>query len=183
MQSICCAGLALAALMLTGPAQAEVADLTPQGFLVKVTTPVAATPDATYRALSTQVGQWWNSAHTYSGDARNLTLDVKAQGCFCEALPGGGSVAHMTVVYVVPGKTLRMVGGLGPLQGSGLAGSMTWSLKPEGQGTVLELQYSVGGYRQGGFEKLAPAVNGMLSEQVQRLKSLIETGAATATVR
>jgi hypothetical protein len=48
---------------------------------------------------------------------------------------------------------------------------------------VLELQYSVGGYWQGGFEKLAPAVNGMLTEQEQRLKSLIETGAVSAAVR
>ena len=34
--------------------------------------------------------------------------------------------------------------------------------------------YSVGGFMDGGFEKIAPAVDGVLGEQVQRLKSYAE---------
>jgi hypothetical protein len=36
-----------------------------------------------------------------------------------------GGVRHMQVVYVDPGKTLRMIGGLGPLQSMAATGSMT----------------------------------------------------------
>jgi hypothetical protein len=44
---------------------------------------------------------------------------------------------------------------------------------------LLELSYSVGGFMEGGFEKVAPAVEGMLTEQVARLKRYIETGKPT----
>jgi len=35
---------------------------------------------------------------------------------------------------------------------------------------------------EGGFEKMAPAADGMLGEQVQRLKLFVETGSPTPTV-
>ena len=44
----------------------------------------------------------------------------------------------------------------------------------------IEVSYSVGGYMQGGFDKMAPAVNGVLGEQLSRLKSLIDTGKPVA---
>ena len=82
----------------------------------------------------------------------------------------------MTVIAVFPGRMLRMTGALGPLQGSGLAGSLTWLLTGAAGGTNLEMSYSVGGYMQGGFEKIAPAVDAVLGEQVTRLKAYLETG-------
>lgn len=72
-----------------------------------------------YRALTEEVHAWWDAANSYSGDAANFYLEPRALGCFCEKLPGGGSIAHMQVVYVEPGAVLRMLGGLGPLQGMG----------------------------------------------------------------
>ena len=83
---------------------------------------------------------------------------------------------HMSVAFLSPGTVLRLVGGLGPLQGSGLAGSLTWRIVPAPPGSKIELTYSVGGYLQGGFEKMAPAVNGVLGEQLTRLKNVVETG-------
>ena len=157
-------------------AYAEVADMSSSGFLSKHEVTVNATPANAYKVLVDEVGGWWNPAHTYSNDARNLSIDARPGGCFCETLPSGGGVQHMSVVYASPGQVLRMMGALGPLQSSGLAGSMTWKLNPAASATKIELSYSVGGYMQGGFEKLAPAVDRVVGEQLGRLKTFIETG-------
>ncbi len=45
-----------------------------------------------------------------------------------------------------------------------------------GAGTSLTLTYTVGGYRKGGFDQLAPGVDAMLGAQVGRLERLLETG-------
>ena len=74
------------------------------------------------------------------------------------------------------GKTLRLVGGLGPLQDSGLQGSLTWDLADKEGGTEATLTYSVGGYRQGGLQPLAPIVDTVLSTQLRRLKNFAEKG-------
>src|ERR1700689_1524155 len=64
-----------------------------------------------------RIQDWWLSAHTYSGASANLSLSLRPGGCWCEKLPNGGFVRHMEVVLVKPGSTLRVTGGLGPLQG------------------------------------------------------------------
>ena len=85
----------------------------------------------------------------------------------------------MTVVFAAPGQQLRMTGGLGPLQTLGVAGSLSWKVAPDGNGSRLELSYSVGGYRTGGLSELATPVNAVLSAQLLRLKSFVETGRPT----
>jgi uncharacterized protein YndB with AHSA1/START domain len=124
------------------------------------------------------VGDWWNSMHTFSGDAHNLSIDGKAAGCFCEKLPGGGSVRHMEVVYADPGKKLVFSGALGPLQSIAATGSMTMQLSPAGEGTKLTVVYTVTGYLPAGMNTWAAPVDSVLTEQFTRLKSLIETGTA-----
>jgi uncharacterized protein YndB with AHSA1/START domain len=167
--------LLLACGLAAWPAKAVV-EVAPTGFLVRHDIAVAAPPAKVYQALVGQVGSWWNPRHSYTGDGANLSIDARAGGCFCERFPDGGGIEHMRVVYVSPPTAVRMTGGLGPLQSSGLAGAMTWKLSENGTGTRLELTYSVGGFMQGGFEKMAPAVDGMLLEQVQRLRLFVETG-------
>ena len=149
---------------------------TPTGFTVRLDVTVQAPPAKVYQALLGQVSEWWDSAHTYSQDSKNLTIDARPGGCFCERLADGGGVEHMRIIFVKPFELVRMAGGLGPLQGSGLAGAMTWKLSPAGTGTKLELLYNVGGSMDGGFDKIAPMVEGMLTGQVQRLKVFAETG-------
>jgi uncharacterized protein YndB with AHSA1/START domain len=164
------------ALILTAAAcaaQAAVVDATSGGFLVQHEVAIRATPEKVYAALI-QVGRWWGPEHTYSGNSMNLSIDARPGGCFCERLASGGGVEHMRVVNVQPNKTLRLIGALGPLQGSGLAGSLTWTLTPTGTGTTLRLSYSVGGYMQGGLDKIAPAVDQVLGDQIQRLRRLVE---------
>jgi uncharacterized protein YndB with AHSA1/START domain len=168
----------IAALVTVGPVPVN-GQVTANGFAVKHEVRIAAPSAKVYDALVGQVGKWWSPAHTYSGDANNLSIDPRPGGCFCERLANGGGVEHLRVVYVAPGDQLRMSGALGPLQASGLAGSLTWKLTNAGNGSTIELSYVVGGYMSGGFEQMAPAVSGVLLEQLTRLKSFVETGTPT----
>lgn len=169
--------LILSALLLTaGPAAARVVEAQPDAIEVSNSTAIAAPPDKVWAAL-TQPKLWWDSAHTWSQSAANLSLDARAGGCLCEALPGGGSVLHQTVIFADPGKTLRLRGPLGPLQGMAVDGPLTWSIKAEGSGSVLTQTYAISGHNPGGLDKLAPIVDGVLGQQLMRLKRYVETGA------
>lgn len=170
-------------LLLFGPvfeAHAEVLDAQPQGFAIRIDTPIMATPAEVYAVMAEQVGAWWHPAHTFSGDAENLSIEAHAGGCFCEQLPGGGSVRHMEVVFVAPGKLLRMQGGLGPLQNLGVSGSLSWHLHQEESGTRLEILYNVGGFLSDGLDAWAKPVESVLADQAMRLKNLVETGTPDA---
>jgi uncharacterized protein YndB with AHSA1/START domain len=172
--------LAATALLALLPGFTQSApQITPTGFLVKLDANINAPAAKVYDALVGQIASWWNPEHTYSHDAKNLSIDARPGGCFCEKLPNGGGIEHLRVVYVAPPQIVRFSGALGPLQASGVAGSMTWKLTAGPDNTRLELSYSVGGFIQGGFEKIAPAVEAMLREQVDRLKMFVETGKPT----
>jgi uncharacterized protein YndB with AHSA1/START domain len=166
--------LALVCCMV-GPAAAEVLDSSPAGFTVRSTVTIQASPDDVYRQLI-RIGDWWDSHHTYSGDAHNLSIEEKAGGCFCEKLPGGGGVRHLEVLFVQPGKVLRMGGGLGPLQGMAAGGTMTIKLSPDGSGTKLEALYAVFGYLPASMNTLAAPVDSVLTGQFVRIKNLMERG-------
>ena len=169
----------LALVMLSGTPAQSAPQVTPNGFLVKFEVSVNAPAAKVYDALLGQVDSWWNPEHTYSHDAKNLSIDARPGGCFCEKLPNSGGIEHLRVVYVAPPQVVRFSGALGPLQASGVAGSMTWKLTGGPDSTRFELSYSVGGFIQGGFEKIAPAVEAMLREQFDRLKLFVETGKPT----
>ncbi|HEY2661154.1 MAG TPA: SRPBCC domain-containing protein [Caulobacteraceae bacterium] len=156
-------------------ARAEVVDVQTNGFEVRQTAHIAAPPARVYAALA-QIGHWWNSEHSFSGDATNLSLEPKAGGCFCEALTDGGSVSHMRVVFAAPGKTLRLEGALGPMQTLGAAGHLTWALAAKDGGTDIIQTYDLGGYAKGGFNSWAGPVDNVLSDQLARLKRFVETG-------
>ncbi|WP_380872696.1 ATPase [Sphingomonas sp. DBB INV C78] len=163
------------ALIATTPAAAEVISSTPTGFQVSRTITVTASPAEAYAAL-VRVGDWWNGEHTYSGKAANLSIDARPGGCFCETLPNGGGVEHGRILYADPGKVLRFSGSLGPLQGDAIAGTMTWAISAEGGATKIKQTYVAGGYTGTGFQKLAPLVDQVLSEQVDRLKTHLDAG-------
>jgi uncharacterized protein YndB with AHSA1/START domain len=176
-------GIALAAVVIGADrASAEITDSTPNGFSVSESAHIAAPDDKVYAALITPQ-HWWSSRHTFSGNAANLTFDAKAGGCWCETMPDGGSVDHMTIVFVSPGKTLRLRGAMGPFQEMATTTVMTWSLKPSGGGTDVTLVSSTGGYVKGGLQGLAPVVDRVFAEQLNRLKTYVETGAPDAPAK
>lgn len=165
-------GIAAALLLAAGSAHAEVADQGPAGFQVRHVVLIAA-PPAKVRAAALDIGKWWSSSHTYSGDAKNLSID--AAGCFCEKLPDG-LVRHMTLVYSAP-DALRLAGALGPLATTGASGHLGLSFGKAADSTQLVLTYDVGGYAKGGLAQTwAAPVDGVLGQQVARLKRYVETG-------
>ena len=67
-------------------AGADVLDAGPGGFsLVHEVTIGAARADV-WKAAVENVGSWWSSDHTISGDAKNMSIDPVPQGCFCESI-------------------------------------------------------------------------------------------------
>lgn len=159
---------------LAVPASAEVVDSAANGFTIHVAVPVSAPAAKAYDSF-VKVASWWSPEHTYSQNAANLSLDPVAGGCWCEKLPNG-SVQHMTVVFVDRGKTLRLRGGLGPLQTMAAAAAMAVEFKESAGTTTIDVTYTAGGYMPNGFQQMAKGVDGVLTMQIGRLKKLIETG-------
>ena len=168
------AGLALA-LVLVPSAGAKVLSQSATGFVVTHEADITVAPKAAYDAF-VAVGRWWNDSHSFSGAAKNISIDPKAGGCWCETLPNGGSVRHMTVVHADPGAMLVFNGGLGPLQFMGVAGSMQVSFKAKDSGTHVSVVYSVGGYDPDGFKEISKAVDAVLAEQVKRYGDFASPG-------
>lgn len=157
-------------------ASAEVRAVGELGFAIRLSEQAAAEPLQVWNALVAP-REWWSGDHTYSGDPAALSLEPRAGGCFCETLPASGegeghrpgSIEHMRVVYANPGKILRMVGALGPLQPEAVNGTLSIVLKPRVTGTEIVWEYVVAGYSRQKLQDLAPLVDRVLGEQIARL--------------
>lgn len=169
---------AAAALVATTPLSAKVAETSEDGFVTQDMADVAATPLETWLALI-KPGDWWNDAHTWSADAANMTLAPQAGGCFCERIPGedrddgfslDGSAQHAIVIQAYPLKSLRMRGGLGPLQSEPATGVLTVTLEEIDGGTRIRWEYNVGGPMRFEVDTISKAVDGVMSQQLQGLR-------------
>ena len=161
---------------------AEVQDANAVGFSIRHAVTVAAPRSAVYDAFVNGVGTWWNPDHTVSGNAAALYLEPRVNGCFCEVLGDGAGLVHLTVTFVNPGVMLRLTGGLGPLGLMGTAGNMTLEFEDVDGGTGVVLRYAVGGYEPDGLDTVAPDVDAVLVEQLERLKRFVEQGDPVARV-
>lgn len=154
------------------PAGAEIVDQSGIGFTVAHMTEVTATPDDVWKMLR-RPDKWWSKEHSWSGDAANFWLDSQAGGCFCEKLPdsgsGLGSVQHARILFARPNQMLRLSGAFGPLQGEALAGTLTIQIKEMPTGSSIRFDYVVGGYMRFKVSDIAPAVDGVIGEQLAGL--------------
>ena len=120
-----------------------------------------------------RAANWWSKDHSWSGDAANFWMDAQAGGCFCEKLPGEagamGSVQHARILFAKPGELLRLSGALGPLQGEAVTGTLTIQIKPMEGGSLIRFDYVVGGYMRFKTADIAPAVDGVLGQQLAGL--------------
>lgn len=160
------------------PANAEVVSAAENGFVVRHEIEVIAPKETAWRMLVGHVGEWWHEDHTYSGDASNLYIESRPLGCFCERLSESDAVVHLTVTVILENNLLRLTGGLGPLGLMGVDGNMTFSFSGDESTTKIAMQYQVGGYSPDGLDALAPAVDGMLGEQLERFIRFVESGSA-----
>ena len=178
VSAIAASAMALAAV----PAAAEVVDQDENGFITRDVAEVEADPKETWLVLISPA-KFWNSAHSWSGDAANMRLTPQAGGCFCEKIPEDpdptkitleGSVEHMRVIHAFPEKALRMQGGLGPLQSEPVTGVLTIALSPtEAGGTRIVWEYNVAGRMRYEVDVIAKAVDGVMSEQLNGLVTLL----------
>ena len=127
-----------------------------------------------YRTMTDGIDRWWNGDHSWSGNAANLHMVVERGGCFCERLPDGGVVEHLRLIYVAPGSELRFDGALGPLQTMAVQGRMIWKIEPAEHGSKITFTYHVHGHPAGGLANIAPAVDGVIGEQLTRLGQRLE---------
>ncbi len=160
--------------ILAVTAFAEVTDSAAGGFTTASEVIVEAERARVWNAAIGEIGHWWSSDHTVSGDARRLSIATELPGCFCEHFESGGGVVHMTVTMVNPGVVIRLSGGLGPLGLMGVDGNMTWEFEDVQDGTKVTFTYAVGGYRAGGLDAISGPVDSVVGEALGRLKAHVE---------
>ena len=128
-----------------------------------------AEPFVIYRTMTSHVDQWWSAEHSWSADAANLYMKIEIGGCFCERLPDNGRVEHLRIIYLSPGKEFRFDGALGPLQTMPVQGRMIWKIEAADNGSKVSFTYMVYGHPEGGLAGIAPAVDAVIGEQLNRL--------------
>ena len=157
-------------------APAEVRDATANGFTVENAQLVAVDARTAWKGLVEDIDRWWPREHVW-WHGSTLSLEPRAGGCFCE-VADAAQARHMTVVFVDPGKTLRLTGGLGPLQGMGLDGAMEWRFAPVEGGTRITLWYRAGGYTPDDLSKFALVVDKVQGQQLKALADHLRAHAA-----
>lgn len=162
----------LAVAVSATPAAAEVIARSDNGFSLAYERPVTASSDAVLAAIG-RPAAWWSDAHTWSGSAANISLDLQPGGCWCEALPGGG-VKHAEAVLVWPERRMiRFDAPFGPLQSIGADAvlTMTWAETDGGASRILKWTFVVTGPGAGA---MADAIDGVMSEQFSRLAAHLD---------
>ena len=150
-------------------ASADVVASAPDGFSLQQAVATKLDPDLAFKKMVSEFGEWWDASHSYSGEGKNLRIDVE-QGCILETLPNGGFVRHLELCYYDPGKAIRFSGGLGPLQEMGVSGALTFKFTKEDDSTKIELLYHVHGHSKQQLDQLAPVVDRVLADQLARLQ-------------
>jgi hypothetical protein len=161
----------LGVLLASPAAQAEVVRASADGFTLSIAFDTPAPPARAFAALG-EIGAWWSSEHTYSGDAANMTLDLTAGGCFCERWDGG-SITHATVVQVRNDAVLRLTGGLGPLQELPVSQVHDWTVEAAAEGSRVTYATRVAGAPGDNLGELAPLVDMVMAEQMERLRAYL----------
>jgi uncharacterized protein YndB with AHSA1/START domain len=158
------------------PAFAAVASSGADGFLVRHEVVVPADRARAF-AEATHPERWWNDAHTWSGSAANLSLDPRAGGCWCETWDKGAA-EHGVVIRVLADENLRVRAAFGPLQEMALNGMFDITLADvEGGGTKIVATFRVNGPASAQLDKLAAPVDGVIGEQVERLRARLADAA------
>lgn len=168
----------LALGLSAGAASAEVRETRAGGFVLESRAVIEAGDRETAWAALVRLGDWWSDAHTYSGDASNITIDARAGGCWCEVWPGG-QIEHGRIVLAWPEQgLLRAEAPLGPLQAMAVSAVLTWQVTAREEGGVEIVQAFVVGGGTEATAAAAPLVDQVMSEGLARLERYLETGSA-----
>lgn len=152
------------------PAAAEVIERSADHFVLRYETGLETTPEDIYGAVG-EVGQWWDSAHTYSGDARNLSLPLEVGACFCEKLADGTIFEHGRVTAADPETGVLLDAPLGPLKGKTTRADLSIGWSGANAGWTLVMTYVVRGPGVGAW---ADGVDAVMQVQYSRLLHFVE---------
>jgi len=171
---LCCVLLFL--LVTSSSGWAKVTSSSEQGFEITHSEVVPVSAERAFAAFF-QVSQWWDASHTYSGKAENLSLEPRVGAQLLERLADGGAVEHLRVIAIMPAKMINLQGALGPLSVDGISGSLVirFDKGETPETTMIAWRYSVGGFRPGGFQDLAPAVDAVLGIQLAGLTEFLHS--------
>lgn len=112
---------------------------------------------------------WWDGAHTFSGDASNLSMDSAAGSAWREDWEGG-SVVHGEIMQVLDQRMLMLSAPFGPLAGTGARCIWTITLSDaEGGGTLITSTHRVVGAPGSGLDRLAIPVDQVMGNGISRL--------------
>jgi len=154
---------------LPGQADAEIVSAGPGHFELRLEASSPLPPDALWERL-VHPSRWWHPDHTYSGDAGNLSLDLRAGGLWAERW-ADGETAHGVVLFFRKGVLLRLSAPFGPLQGMGAYAVWTITIRAEGEGSLVVFEEVATGPPSADLEHIAAAVDYVKSEAIARLAS------------
>lgn len=159
--------LLLLAVILPAPALAEVLSSSATHFSLRHSATSTLSASELWDRLI-DPASWWHPDHTYSGDSKNLTLELKAGGLWQESWEEN-AVAHGEVLFVEKGKTLRMNAPFGPLQSLGAYCIWTISIAPVEDGSTVTFTETAVGPPTAMLNEVAAAVDFVKNEAIQRL--------------
>jgi hypothetical protein len=163
--------IVLLGLIFQQEVQADVAESSPSGFILRIEQRIPVAPAQSYQRFA-EPSKWWSKDHSWSGSAMNFSIQLKPGGCFCEEWDKG-FVEHGRMITAIKPDIIIMDAAFGPLQRMGLKGTAIAEFKAKEGETMLTLSYHVLGSANQNLDKLAPVVDQVLTEQVDRLaKSL-----------
>lgn len=157
-------------LFITCEINAKVIKSSEDGFIIEHQIKTDADIAEVFKTMTKDVGKWWNSEHTYSGQAENMLID---KDCFCERWDGN-KVSHLDTTSWIENSQIVFEGAQGPLRELGLHGSMIWSLSENNPGTTVTWQYYVHGFSTVDIADFANVVDGVLSTQIESMGKLLE---------
>lgn len=151
-------------LLSATPAAAEVVERHADGFILRFTKTMETSAGDVFLSIQ-NIGGWWDPAHTYSGDAANLSLSFEPNGCFCETMPDGSLFEHGRMRRL-DDDHLVLDAPLGPLKGRATKADLTFSWPDAGMQVAVTMMFVVEGP---GLGALADPVDEVMAAQFARL--------------
>lgn len=166
--------IAAAVLALsTTPAAAEVIARTADSFTLRYAAGAEIAPEDIPGALK-DLPKWWDPAHTYSGSAANLSLDLTPGGCWCEKLADGTDFDHGRTVAAEADRFVFNAP-FGPLRGKTTRAELTVTWPGADRGWTPTWTMVVEGP---GIGAMADGVDAVMGAGYQRWLHYLEYGEA-----
>lgn len=162
--------------LVPGLAAAEIVSRSEDAFTLRFAVGLEASREDVIDAVR-EVPSWWDPAHSYTGDATNLSLAFQPGGCWCERMADGTDFRHGSVASIDPDR-VRFDAPLGPLNGKATRADLTFSAGPENRGTLAAMEFVVEGPGVGAY---ADPVHGVMQQAWARYVRFIEYGEPAAT--